>query len=149
MAANQTNMQWWFRFNMAAQGSGNGTTEEEDTSFPAVYPDHQLFTTYTYNSLNQVVQQVTPDGGLSKFWYDRLGRLVVSQNARQLSSGDYSYTLYDVLGRITEVGKKQVSTGANLPDPGFVEESVLSAFQSSGTNSQMTQTYYEAPNSSF
>ncbi len=46
-------------------------------------PDHGLATTYRYNSLNQVVTQNSPDGGYSQFWYDRLGRLVVSQNAKQ------------------------------------------------------------------
>jgi RHS repeat-associated protein len=68
-------------------------------------------TNYRYNTLNQVVQQKSPDGGLSKFWYDILGRLVVSQNAKQknylVAQGieQYSYTLYDYLGRIGEVGQ--------------------------------------------
>lgn len=73
-----------------------------------------LSTRYRYNSLNQVIAQKTPDAGVSQFWYDRLGRLVISQNAKQaLSSGGsvtYSYTLYDVLGRITEVGQKPQAT---------------------------------------
>jgi hypothetical protein len=74
--------------------------------------DHALPTRYRYNTLNQVVSQVTPDAGSSGFWYDRLGRLVVSQNAKQKSinpSGEenrrYSYTLYDQIGRINEVGE--------------------------------------------
>ena len=76
---------------------------------------HSLVTQYRYNTLNQVVEQVTPDGGFSQFWYDRLGRLVVSQNAKQANPpsggvGAYSYTLYDQLGRITEVGEKQQAT---------------------------------------
>jgi photosystem II stability/assembly factor-like uncharacterized protein len=44
------------------------------------------------------------------FFYDRLGRLVVSQNTKQfnkrLPTIAYSYTLYDDLGRIVEVGEK-------------------------------------------
>jgi YD repeat-containing protein len=67
---------------------------------------HTLVTEYRYNTLNQVVQQKTPDAGLSKFWYDLLGRLVVSQNSKQKTANKYSYTLYDNLGRITEVGQK-------------------------------------------
>jgi YD repeat-containing protein len=55
------------------------------------------------------VAQKTPDAGISKFWYDRLGRLVVSQNAKQKTTNRYSYTLYDDLGRITEVGEKPQS----------------------------------------
>ncbi|MDA3615534.1 RHS repeat domain-containing protein [Polluticaenibacter yanchengensis] len=66
---------------------------------------YTLATFYRYNSLNQVTEQKTPDGGISRFWYDELGRLVVSQNAKQALESKYSYTLYDVLGRITEVGE--------------------------------------------
>ncbi len=73
-------------------------------------PEHSLVTTYRYNSLNQVVTQQSPDGGYSEFWYDRLGRLVVSRNAKQKAEGKWSYTLYDALGRITEVGQKVQTT---------------------------------------
>ncbi len=73
-------------------------------------PGHTLVTQYRYNTLNQVVAQKTPDAGLSEFWYDRLGRLVVSQNAKQKTTNRYSYTLYDGLGRITEVGQKPQTT---------------------------------------
>ncbi len=75
-------------------------------------PPHTLATQYRYNTLNQVVEQNTPDAGISKFWYDRLGRLVVSQNAKQAvtktsnnTGSNYSYTLYDELGRVSEVGQ--------------------------------------------
>lgn len=73
-------------------------------------PPHTMVTQYRYNSLNQVVAQISPDGGLSHFWYDHLGRLVVSQNAKQKVSNRYSYTLYDKLGRIKEVGQKPNAT---------------------------------------
>jgi RHS repeat-associated protein len=71
-----------------------------------VTPVHTLETHYRYNTLNQVIAQKTPDAGISQFWYDRLGRLVVSQNAKQKTVNKYSYTLYDGSGRITEVGQK-------------------------------------------
>ncbi|MCW3094074.1 MAG: hypothetical protein JWP81_5143 [Ferruginibacter sp.] len=76
-----------------------------------VTPAHALVTNYRYNTLNQVVAQYTPDAGASKFWYDRLGRLVISQNAKQKANSAtelnalYSYTRYDYLGRIAEVGQ--------------------------------------------
>ncbi|MEP6556096.1 MAG: DUF6443 domain-containing protein, partial [Ferruginibacter sp.] len=73
-------------------------------------PVHQFKTNYRYNSLNQVVTQNTPDANTSNFWYDNLGRLVVSQNAKQLAEGKYSYSLYDDLGRIKEVGQKPQTT---------------------------------------
>lgn len=74
-------------------------------------PAHTLVTLYRYNSLNQVVSQFTPDAGYSQFWYDRLGRLVVSQNAKQKTTNNYSYTKYDAIGRIYEVGQKLQPNG--------------------------------------
>ena len=71
---------------------------------------HTYGTNYRYNALNQLIWQKTPDGGISQFWYDRLGRLVLSQNAVQAARSTtthkiYSYTKYDNLGRISEVGE--------------------------------------------
>jgi RHS repeat-associated protein len=74
-------------------------------------PDHQLATRYHYNSLNQLVYQETPDGGESRFAYDNLGRLVMSQNAKQAgeTTPQFSYTRYDALGRVAEVGEMELS----------------------------------------
>lgn len=68
-------------------------------------PVHTYTTRYFYNSLNQLVRQITPDGGESRFAYDALGRLIVSQNAKQLENDQFSYTKYDALGRVVEVGE--------------------------------------------
>lgn len=79
---------------------------------PSVLPNHDYQTQYHYNSLNQLVWQETPDGGESYFGYDELGRLVVSQNAKQAAAVNeqFSYTRYDGLGRIIEVGEMTLST---------------------------------------
>ncbi|WP_153799838.1 DUF6443 domain-containing protein [Foetidibacter luteolus] len=107
--------------------------------------DHRLPTRYNYNSLNQVVAQHTPDAGLSLFWYDRLGRLAVSQNAKQQSPGKYSYTLYDVLGRIEEVG--EVTGGSAMTTAIAKDEGDLSSWMSSAASSkrQITKTTYDLP----
>jgi RHS repeat-associated protein len=74
-------------------------------------PNHTLKTQYRYNSLNQLVWQSTPDGGITKFAYDYLGRIIASQNDKQKSpdSNDgslaMSYTNYDGLGRVYEAGE--------------------------------------------
>ncbi len=68
-------------------------------------PSHELVTTYDYNSLGQLVRQHTPDGGESNFYYDDMGKLRFSVNAQQVLDGNYSYTKYDELGRIIEVGE--------------------------------------------
>lgn len=46
-------------------------------------PNHNLKTQYKYNSLNQLVWQKTPDGNVTIFAYDDLGRIIASQNAKQ------------------------------------------------------------------
>lgn len=68
-------------------------------------PPHQLVTNYRYNSLNQLTRQHTPDGGTTRFWYDELGRLILSQDAVQVLENSYSYIVYDHLGRSVEGGK--------------------------------------------
>ena len=102
---------------------------------------YALSTRYRYNSLNQPVEQITPDGGKSNFYYDRLGRVVVSQNAVQQSSSKYSYTLYDPLGRIAEVGQfghATVATRTNVYESG--------AYTAGGTgHTEITRTHYDVP----
>ena len=71
-------------------------------------PPHEMVTSYQYNSLGQMVAQETPDAGATRFWYNDIGQLRFSQNAQQVVDGTYSYTKYDHLGRIVEVGQ---STG--------------------------------------
>ncbi len=78
-----------------------------------IRPAHKLTTTYTYNNLGQLISQHTPDGGESHFVYNTIGQLRYSQNARQKVEQVYSYTLYDHLGRVLEVGESKT------PGPNF------------------------------
>ncbi|MES2773902.1 MAG: hypothetical protein V4722_06940, partial [Bacteroidota bacterium] len=103
--------------------------------------DHTLYTRYLYNSLNQVVIQKTPDAGVSKFYYDALGRLVVSQNAKQATTTKYSYTLYDPLGRIAEVGEKSGAGAIDQPRA----QTDFSGWFAIGANKQITRTIYDNP----
>jgi len=78
-------------------------------------PQHTLASNYRYNSLNALVAKHSPDEGLTEYEYDVLGRLVTSINAKQraLTTSNHvdvrvsSYTEYDDLGRISEVGQFQ------------------------------------------
>ena len=89
----------------------NGVDVLDTINFPrGVYygspqPQHTYITRYTYNSLNQVVSQETPDGGLTEYYYDSKGRLQYSQNAKQKINLQYSYTVYDANSRIVETGE--------------------------------------------
>ncbi|GEM_PF-5961306 len=78
-----------------------------DAVQPRVHARHDLATYYKYNSLNEISRQQTPDGGVTRFWYDRLGRMVASQNAKQRAMDGfvYSYSLFDALGRVIEGGE--------------------------------------------
>lgn len=108
-------------------------------------PAHTLATNYRYNSLNQVIAQQSPDGGLTRFWYDRLGRLAVSQNAKQVPN-QYSYTLYDELGRVTEVG--ELSNSETMSPDLSRSQSRLSQWVANAGSSrrQITRTVYDQPN---
>ncbi len=107
-------------------------------------PQHSLITRYCFNSLNKLVLQKSPDGGRSSLWYDILGRQVLSQNARQRGQGNvYSYTKYDSLNRITEVG--QISSGSAITDGIAKNESSLKGWYAAAdkTRNQVTQTLYD------
>ena len=58
-----------------------------------------------------------PDAGASCFWYDYLGRLILSQNAKQLDNSQMSYTLFDKLGRTVEVGESYWAWDGISPVP--------------------------------
>lgn len=107
-------------------GVYNNTTE----------PAHTYKTRYSYNGLNQVRTQETPDGGLTAFYYDDKGRLRFSQNAKQLAANVYSYTMYDNLSRITEVGQSNDTYAT------FSQNVNNSAFPATGLT-QVTLTAYD------
>jgi RHS repeat-associated protein len=90
-----------------------------------VVPQNDLQTQYRYNSLNQLVWQQTPDGGITKFAYDPLGRIIASQNAKQKDLSQLSYTRYDKLGRIMEAGQLKLKTTAVISELGRLVVSEL------------------------
>ena len=95
----------------------------------------------------------------SRFFYDRLGRMVVSQNARQYnaSARKFSYTLYDQLGRVIEVGEKTENDGvsprfatvfgttvSNYFNPSVIDDAQLQAWiQAPGERREVTSRYYD------
>ena len=107
-----------------------------------------------------------------RFYYDKLGRLVVSQNARQYNTEDifgnakkrkYSYTLYDPLGRVIEVGEKtenEIDSSGNQVEltfedifgtnvsgyynPSVMDDAKLLAWiQGQGARKEVTKSYYD------
>lgn len=66
--------------------------------------DDSLKSTYSYNSLGQLVATTSPDEGTANFKYRKDGQIRFSQNSKQAAVGEFSYTNYDELGRPTESG---------------------------------------------
>jgi RHS repeat-associated protein len=106
-------------------------------------PDHKfnLATNYQYNSLNQLIGQKTPDAGSSVFYYDGLGRLVFSRNARQVAAAKYSYTKYDALGRIIEVG--ELKTAATMSDLISRSQELSQNFVNDNPATEITKMLYD------
>src|SRR6185437_11236789 len=104
------------------------------------HPADSLVTLYWYNSLHQLIKQQTPDGGVTYFYYDYKGELRFSQNAkqRQLTTPAYSYTKYDQLGRVIEVGQSTDSIT-------FMPNKIDAPFFPFVNNSQRTFTVYSVP----
>ncbi len=63
------------------------------------------------------VRKIYDAGGRysNRFYYDRLGRLVVSRNSHQEQEDKYAYVLYDELGRVVEAGEKTENTNVGAP----------------------------------
>lgn len=115
-------------------------------------PAHELATQYRYNTLNNTVSQKSPDGGKTEFWYDRLGRLALTRNARQKAAGGlFSYTRYDALGRITEVGQVKDPAVSQISDNLTRNETALNNWLTglAGYRGQVTNTIYDIPYTGF
>src|SRR4030095_15959671 len=108
-----------------------------------VYPKDSLVSRYWFSTLDVPVKQCTPDGDSSRFWYDRLGRIAVNQSARQRPLNQFSYTLYDQLGRVIEVGElTQPSPMTTLTSK---SPPALGSWISAVQHEQVTHTFYDAP----
>lgn len=85
----------------------------------------------------------------SFFYYDKLDRLVVSENTRQFNktANVYSYNLFDAQGRIIETGEiSQNGDVRNLYISRQLDETLFTTWMS-GANSrkEVIQTYYDKP----
>ncbi len=97
-------------------GNWDGVSEPDHHPHePSSGPDYR--TVYTYNSLEQVVEQNTPDAGRSVFLYNEASQLRFSQNARQEDDEHWSYNRYDDQGRSIETGQLQYTSSASVTAP--------------------------------
>ncbi|HYG49583.1 MAG TPA: hypothetical protein VD905_01720, partial [Flavobacteriales bacterium] len=123
------------------------------------------FNNTTTSSIPKVyARKLRDESGLysTYFYYDRLGRIVASQNTRQFNETPkkYSYTLYDGLGRVFEAGEKAENTtptqqfnsifGAVVnyfTNPNVIDDTKLQTWVNdvTGNRSQVTRTQYDVP----
>ncbi len=115
---------------------------------------------------NGYQRKVWTESGLFSvhYWYDRLGRLVLSQNTKQYNAGTpqagrlFSYTLFDDLGRVVEVGQKKENTAVirfnqifgslvnNTYQPNVIDDTNLALWiGANGTKTEVNRTYYDNP----
>ena len=116
-----------------------------DTLLPGfIHPQHSMVTNYKYNTLNQITSSYQPDhDSVSVTYYDILSRPVLSQNGKQRTEHKYSYTLYDSLGRIIEVG--QVVNSSSISQAEAANPLVIDTFIVNVAKTEITHTYYDKP----
>lgn len=109
------------------------------------YPSHTFVTDYKYNSLQQLTESNTPDGGTTKFWYDEHGRIVASQDARQAAINAYSYVFYDALGRPYESGQLINGTALTYAISRNQDATTFSTWVAgrTGNKTEVVRSYYD------
>jgi RHS repeat-associated protein len=110
-----------------------------------VSPKHKMASRYWLNSLNEVVRQVSPDGGVDKIWYDMVGRPVVSQKAWQNKDSLYSYTRYDAQGRVYETGQLKLTNSSYWPVDSLLFTTILfdTLYNRAVSRTYVTRTFYD------
>lgn len=91
-----------------------------------------------------------PANNSASFIYDRLGRLVISQNieqAKKQATPAHSYTKYDVLGRVYEVGEvaSSLSPSQLINYNGLINESTFTSWVNSGLRTEVSTVIYDFP----
>ncbi len=84
-----------------------------------------------------------------RYWYDPLGRLSISQNSKQYNTGSsarkYSYTTYDALGRISEVGEATTTLDPAdlLNGNDVIPNLIYTNWLAGSSRSEVIKTYYD------
>ncbi|MCC7298848.1 MAG: hypothetical protein IT244_11000 [Bacteroidia bacterium] len=140
------------RQSMCDNRHATAVAHRSNNSNPKAVTGHWLVTNYEFNTLSQAAWQKTPDAGVSEFYYDILGRIVVSQNSKQAASATakrYSYTRFDNLGRIAEVGEYTPTGGRTINAEKAANPTDLSTFFDNYTTNadfkEVTLSIYDIP----
>ena len=88
--------------------------------------NESLKSTFTYNTLGQLVSTTSPDEGTANFKYRNDGQIRFSQNSKQVANGEFSYTNYDELGRPVESGVFKETATITFQNLDSLLENILS-----------------------
>ncbi|MBP6390573.1 MAG: hypothetical protein KA175_01310 [Flavobacteriales bacterium] len=149
--------------------AGQGTIGSIDLTTIGFSDRYHGFYAGTYAPDENFARIVNDESGLfsQRFWYDALGRIVLSQNSKQRAPltavtpqpQRFSYSLYDDLGRVVEAGevtedntdifdangwKAQLGYEVGgVENPNVVEPNMLAAWVAGRTRREVTRTYYD------
>ncbi len=71
--------------------------------------DSEQIYIYHYDSRGRVTEKNVPGGGWTHLVYNRMGQVILSQNARQREEEKWTFSKYDALGRVVLAGEKVFS----------------------------------------
>ena len=108
----------------------------------AALNNHQLPSTYRYNSLNNLLRKDNPDEGINEMTYDEIGRIILSRDAVQAVNNEVNYLLYDALGRVAEGGIIDYAIGSL---PAKMNYSSASGIVASNAKKEITNFYFDNP----
>ncbi len=109
------------------------------------FPQHNFLTQYKFNGLNQIIEQISPDSEVSKFWYDKLGRQILSQDGRQRDINAHTYSIFDALGRVIEIGEIIGDLPVNLINELGIDYANFEYWVINNPNKRdVTHTFYES-----
>ena len=97
-----------------------------DNLSPTVNHNESLKSTFTYNTLGQLISTTSPDEGMVNFKYRNDGQIRFSQNSKQVENGEFSYTNYDELGRPVESGVFKETGTITFQNSDSLLENILS-----------------------
>ncbi|WP_189702566.1 RHS repeat domain-containing protein [Subsaximicrobium wynnwilliamsii] len=107
-------------------------------------PLNHLESTFSYNSLGQLLETTSPDEGTAMFLYRSDGQIRFSQNSEQALISEVSYTNYDNLGRPVESGAFRYGNAFGTLSA-YVDVAVLGSW--AGNFSDNHYTVYDMPGS--
>ncbi|WP_303317579.1 DUF6443 domain-containing protein [Flavivirga abyssicola] len=76
---------------------------------------------YKYDNRNRLVEKKIPGKGWEYIVYDKADRPILTQDAKQKTTGEWLFTKYDIFGRVAYTGK---ATSANTTTREAVQEEV-------------------------